>query len=126
MAKAFWATICIAVGVTGCNTRPPADPPVWSANYAMPFDVMVNCLSTSPAGAFTVSAPTSGFGGIVRIAFTPTNAPQAGSEFVVYHLPQNGTQVNWRQRGNIGGLDWLDGAARSRADQCGNNQFRTL
>ena len=119
MARGFWATVCIAVGVAGCNTRPPADPPVWSANYAMPFDAMVTCLSTNSDSAFAVS-PTTGLGGIVRIGFTPTNAPQAASTYVIYHLPDNGTQVNWRRPGNVGNLDWLDGLARTRADRCAN------
>jgi hypothetical protein len=118
MAKAFWATVCVAVGVAACNTRPPPDPPVWSANYAMPFDAMVTCLSTSPAGAFTVSGPTYGLGGIATIAFTPTNAPQAASQYVVYRLPNNGSQVNWRRPGNVGNIDWLDGVARTRANRC--------
>jgi hypothetical protein len=120
MARAFWATVCIAVGVAGCNTRPPADPPVWSANYTMPFDAMVTCLATNADSAFTVSGPTPGMGGIVMIGFTPTNAPQAASQYVIYHLPNNGTQVNWRRPGNVGNLDWLDGLARTRADRCAN------
>src|SRR5262245_1686939 len=97
MARGFWATVCIAVGVAGCTTPPPPDPPVWSANYTMPFDAMVTCLATNTDSAFAVSGPTPGMGGIVMIGFTPTNVPQAASQYVIYHLPDNGTQVNWRR-----------------------------
>src|ERR1700750_2141071 len=120
MAKAFWGTVLIAVGLAGCAYRElPADPPIWSSGSAVSFDAMVSCLASSPAGSFTVSAPTIGQGGIVRIPVTSANAPPATSQFVVYRLPLDGSQVNWRRPRDTNGFDSLDAAARTRANQCG-------
>src|SRR5262245_62010247 len=123
MAKYVLATVSMALVVTACaQPRPPEPPrlPVWSAQYAVPVEVMTTCLSTSPAGAATASAPVYGLGGVPTIAFVPANMPQLPSEFVVLRIPNNGTQVNWRRPDNVGGLDWLDAEARARANRCGN------
>ncbi len=78
---------------------------------------MVGCLSAKPAGAFAVSRPDLPQDGVAVIAFTPTDAPQAGSAYTV-RKAGSGSQVIWRRPGNVGGLDWLDGEAHTRADRC--------
>ena len=55
------------------------------------------------------------------IAFTPANTPGRVDLYVVRQMAGSGSQVIWRRPGNVGGLDWLDGEARSRADRCGNS-----
>ena len=107
MVKVILASVSIMLGVVACtSTAPPPLPPVWSANYAMPFDAMVSCLAAKP--------------GVAVITFTPTNTPQAGSAYTVRQTGSS-SQVIWRRPGNVGGLDWLDGEARSRADRCANS-----
>jgi hypothetical protein len=95
-------------------------PPVWSASYDVPFDVMVKCLSAKPAGAFAVSKPEFFQEGVTRIAFTPAKTPQVDSAYTL-RSSANGTVVIWRRPGSVGGLDWLDNEARSRADRCAAN-----
>ena len=56
---------------------------------------------------------------VAVIAFTPANS-QAGSTYTV-RKAGSGSQVIWRRPGNVGGLDWLDGEAHTRADRCGNS-----
>ena len=56
----------------------------------------------------------------MRISFTPAKTPQADSAYTLRRTA-NGTQVIWRRPGNVGGLDWLDNEARSRADRCATN-----
>jgi hypothetical protein len=128
MVKAFWASVVMvlggALGVVACSSPPRPGPPVWSANYAVPFDTMVNCLMSSPAGAFTVAAPAPGFGGVVRLGLIPTSTPQANSYYMIDHLPENGTQVNWHRANNVMGLDWIDGEARTRANGCGGVSYQ--
>jgi hypothetical protein len=120
MAKVILASVSIALGAAACSgTAPPPLPPVWSAGYPVPFDAMVGCLSAKPAGAFLVSAPDLPQDGVAVISFTPANA-QAGSTYTV-RKTGSGSQVIWRRPGNVGGLDWLDGEARTRADRCGNS-----
>ena len=119
--KVVLASVSIVLGATACSSSgPPPLPPVWSANYAVPFDAMVGCLSAKPAGAFSVSPPDLPQDGVAVTNFTPTNAPQAGSAYTV-RQSGSGSQVIWRRPGNVGGLDWLDGEARTRADRCGNS-----
>jgi hypothetical protein len=79
---------------------------------------------SSPAGAFTVGPPAPGMGGVVRLSFIPANAPQANSYYVIYHLPDNGTQVNWYRANDVLGLDWIDGEARTRANGCGGVPYQ--
>jgi hypothetical protein len=120
MVKVGLASVSIMLGVAACgSTAPPPLPPVWSANYPVPFDAMVRCLAAKPAGAFAVSPPDLPQDGVAVIAFTPTNTPQAGSTYTVRQAGSS-SQVIWRRPGNVGGLDWLDGEARSRADRCAN------
>jgi hypothetical protein len=127
MAKAFWATVFVAVGLAGCGYRElPVNPPIWSVGYAMPFDTMVSCLSSTPSGAFTVSAPTVGRGGVMAIGVTSPSTPPGTAQVVVYRLPLDGSQVNWWRPRDVGGLDSLDQEVRSRANLCGNDQFRAL
>jgi hypothetical protein len=121
MVRVILASVSIALGAAACaGTQPPPLPPVWSASYAVPFEAMVGCLSAKPAGAFAVSPPDRPQDGVAVIAFTPANTPQAGSEYTV-RKAGSGSQVNWRRPGNVGGLDWLDGEARTRADRCANS-----
>jgi hypothetical protein len=121
MVKVILASVSIGLGAAACSsTAPPPLPPVWSANYAVPFDAMVSCLSAKPAGAFAVSAPDLPQDGVAVIAFTPANTPQAGSAYTIRQTGSS-SQVIWRRPGNVGGLDWLDNEARSRADRCGNS-----
>jgi hypothetical protein len=124
MAKVLWACVVLALGAAGCSSPPRPGPPVWSANYAVPFDTMVNCLMSSPLDAFTVGAPTPGFGGVVRLSFIPGNTPQANSYYMIYRLPENGTQVNWHRADDVMGLDWIDGVARKRANGCGGVAYQ--
>ena len=120
MVKVVLAAVSLMLGVAACSgTAPPPLPPVWSANYAVPFDAMVGCLAAKPAGAFLVSAPDLPQDGVAVISFTPANT-QAGSTYTV-RKSGSGSQVIWRRPGNVGGLDWLDGEARTRADRCGNS-----
>ena len=125
MAKLAWAAVVIALGATGCASTPRPGPPVWSANYAVPFDTMVNCLASTPAPtAFTVGIPTAGLGGVVTIAYVPANVPQADSYYRVYRVPENGTQVNWRRSNDLMGIDWIDSEARARANGCGGSSYQ--
>lgn len=124
MGKVFWPGMVTALAVAGCASPPRPGPPVWTADYAVPFDTMVNCLVSSPAGVFTVGAPVPGMGGVVRLSFTPNNAPQANSYYMLYHLPQDGTRVNWYRASDVMGIDWLDGAARARANGCGGIPYQ--
>jgi hypothetical protein len=120
MVKVVLPAVSIMLGVVACSgTAPPPLPPVWSANYAVPFDAMVGCLAAKPTGSFVVSAPDLPQDGVAVIAFTPANS-QAGSTFTV-RKAGSGSQVIWRRPGNVGGLDWLDGEAHTRADRCGNS-----
>jgi hypothetical protein len=119
MGKVVLASAAIMLGAACSSSAPPPLPPVWSANYAVPFDVMVGCLSAKPAGAFNVSRPDIPQDGVAVIDFTPEKAPQAASTYTV-RKAGSGSQVIWRRPGNVGGLDWLDGEAHSRADRCGN------
>ena len=121
MVKVVLASVSIMLGAAACSSSaPPPLPPVWSANYAVPFDAMVGCLAAKPAGAFVVSAPDLPQDGVAVIAFTPSNTRRPGSTYTV-RQSGSGSQVIWRRPGNVGGLDWLDGEARSRADRCGNS-----
>jgi hypothetical protein len=120
MVKVVLAAVSIMLAAAACgsSTAPPL-PPVWSANYAVPFAAMVSCLSAKPAGAFAVSPPDLPQDGVAVIAFTPANTPQAGSTYTVRQSGSS-SQVIWRRPGSVGGLDWLDSEARSRADRCAN------
>ncbi|MBV8188389.1 MAG: hypothetical protein JOY64_06655 [Alphaproteobacteria bacterium] len=124
MAKVVWTGVVLALGVAACSSPPRPAPPVWSTNYAVPFDTMVNCLTSMPTNAFTIGAPTPGFGGVVTIAYVPTNVPQANSYFRVYRVPENGVQVSWFRANDVMGLDWIDGEARSRANSCGGIPYQ--
>jgi len=125
--KAFWATVLVAVGLGGCGYREgPINPPIWSVGYAVTFDAMVSCLSSTPAGAFTVSAPSVGQGGVVTIPVTSPGTPPGTARVVVYRLPLDGSQVNWWRPRDVSGLNLLDGEVRSRANVCGNDQFRAI
>jgi hypothetical protein len=120
MVKVILASVAIALGAAACSsTAPPPLPPVWSASYGVPFDAMVGCLAAKPTSAYVVSAPDLPQDGVAVISFTPANT-QAGSTYTV-RKSGSGSQVIWRRPGNVGGLDWLDGEARSRADRCGNS-----
>jgi hypothetical protein len=77
---------------------------------------MVKCLSAKPSGAFVVSSEFFQEG-VTRVSFTPAKTPQVDSAYTLRRTP-NGTQVIWRRPGDVGGLDWLDTEARSRADRC--------
>jgi hypothetical protein len=121
MMKVVLSSVSVLLGAAACSSSgPPPLPPVWSANYAVPFPAMVSCLAAKPAGAFAVSPPDLPQDGVAVISFTPSNTPQAGSAYTVRQSGSS-SQVIWRRPGNVGGLDWLDNEARSRADRCGNS-----
>ena len=126
MANVFRASVVMALGLAGCASPPRPGPPVWTADYAVPFNSMVNCVLTAPSGAgdFTIGPPDTGIGGIVTIRFIPANTPQASSYYRIYHLPGNGTQVNWHRAHDVMGLDWLDAVARTRANGCGGVSYQ--
>jgi hypothetical protein len=113
-------SLALALAACGGSAPTPALPPVWSAAYDVPFDDMAKCLSAKPAGAFAVSKPEFFQEGVTRISFTPAKTPQVDSAYTLRRTA-NGTQVIWRRPGNVGGLDWLDNEARSRADRCATN-----
>jgi hypothetical protein len=121
---ALCGSVVLTIGLAACATPPRPGPPVWSANYAVPFDTMVNCLVSSPTSGMTVSQPVTGLGGIVTLSFIPNNVPQAQSYYAIYHLPNDGTQVNWHRAGDVGGLDWIDTEARTRANRCGGVPYQ--
>ena len=120
MVKKVFVSAAIALAAAACQTQqnqPQRD--VWSANYNVPFDVMVACLAAPPPPAFQVYAPGYPEAGMARIVFIPANTPQAQSAYVVLRLVGGVSQVSWKRLGNVtGGLDWLDGEARKRADAC--------
>jgi len=122
MVKVAPVSALIAVSVAACATNPAQPPPaVWTSNYAVPFDVMVNCLATAPAGAFSVSAPVYAQDGSATIYVAPVNAPPPRSQYIVRRMAGNASQVSWQRPANVGGFDWVDGDARTRAERCGGN-----
>ena len=119
MVKKVFVSVAIALAAAACQTQQnQQQPDVWSANYNVPFDVMVACLAAPPTGAFQVYAPAYPEAGMARIVFIPANTPQAQSAYVVLQMVGNVSQVSWKRLGSIRGLDWLDGEARKRADAC--------
>ena len=69
---------------TGCRRLPNSaewqpQPDVWSANYNVPFDVMVACLAAPPTGAFQVYAPAYPEAGKARIVFIPASMPDGNT-----------------------------------------------
>jgi hypothetical protein len=119
MVKKVFVSAAIALAAAACQTQQnQPQPDVWSANYNVPFDVMVACLAAPPTGAFQVYAPAYPEAGMARIVFIPANTPQARSEYVVLRLVGGVSQVSWKRFGSIRGLDWLDGEARKRANAC--------
>jgi hypothetical protein len=111
------ASLSLALAACSSTAASPPLPPIWSATYDVPFDAMVSCLSAKPTGAFAVSKPEFFQEGVTRIAFAPTKTPQVDSAYTL-RRSASGTVVIWRRPGNVGGLDWLDNEARSRADRC--------
>ena len=120
MMRKVLVSAAIALAVAGCQDQQDkqAQRDIWVTNYNVPFDVMVACLAAPPQGAFQVYAPAYPEAGMARIVFIPANTPQARSEYVVLRMVGNVSQVGWKRFGNVGGLDWLDGEARKRADAC--------
>jgi hypothetical protein len=120
MVKKVFVSAAILLAAAACQTQQKQQQPdVWSANYNVPFDVMVACLAAPPTGAFQVYAPAYPEAGMARIVFIPANTPQARSEYVVLQMVGNNSMVSWKRFGNVtGGLDWLDGEARKRANAC--------
>ncbi len=121
MVKRFFVAAVIASVAGACQTPQNQPPPaVWTTNYNVAFDVMVACLAAPPAGAFTAYAPAYPSAGVATIDFIPNTVPQARSRYVVTQMVGNVSQVSWRRFSATGGLDWLDGEARTRAERCGN------
>jgi len=120
MVKKVFVSVAIALAAAACQTQQnQPQPDVWSTNYNVSFDVMVACLAAPPPPAFQVYAPAYPEAGMARIVFIPANTPQARSEYVVLQLVGNNSMVSWKRFGNTtGGLDWLDGEARKRANAC--------
>lgn len=121
MMKGLLLSAAIALAMAGCANQPEQPrPAVWTVNYNVAFDVMVACLGAPPHGAFTAYAPAYPSAGVASIAFIPNSLPQANSQYVVTRMIGNVSQVSWRRYGAVGGQDWLDGEARTRADRCGS------
>ena len=123
MVKVVLASVSIVLGAAACSStaaRQPL-PPVWSASYAVPFDAMVGCLAAKPAGAFAVSAPDHPAGRRGGHRLHAGKHAAGGLDLYRPSMAGSGSQVIWRRPGNVGGLDWLDGEARTRADRCGNS-----
>ena len=119
MVKKVVMPAAIALGVAACQAQQnQAQPDVWSATYNLPFAAMVACLAAPPAPAYQVYAPAYPEAGKARIVFIPANTPQARSEYVVLQTAGGNSMVSWKRFGSLGGLDWLDGEARKRADAC--------
>ena len=122
MVKKVFLSVAIALAAAACQTQQnQPQPDVWSANYNVPFDVMVACLAAPPTGAFQVYAPAYPEAGLGRpgSCSIPANTPQARSEYIVTQMVGNNSMVSWKRLGSVtGGLDWLDGEARKRADAC--------
>ena len=120
MVKKLVVSVVIALAAAACqNQQDQTQRDVWNANYNVAFDVMVACLAAPPQGAFQVYAPAYPEAGMARIVFIPANTPQARSEYVVLQMVGNNSMVSWKRFGNTtGGLDWLDGEARKRANAC--------
>ena len=120
MVRKVFVSGAIALAAAACQTQQnQQQPDVWTANYNVPFDVMVACLAAPPQRAFQVNAPSYPEAGKARIVFIPANTPQARSEYVVLQMVGNNSMVSWKRFGNTtGGLDWFDGEARKRANAC--------
>ena len=120
MVKKVLGVLVIALAAAACqNQQDRTQRDVWSANYNAPFENMVACLAAPPTGAFQVYAPSYPEAGMARIVFIPSNMPQARSAYVVLQMVGGVSMVSWKRFGNVtGGLDWLDGEARKRADAC--------
>ena len=122
MVKRVFVSAAIALAAAACQTQQnQPQPDLWTANYNVPFDVMMACLAAPPTGAFQVYAPAYPEAGMARIVFIPANTPQARSEYVVLRMVGSVSQVSWKRFGSIRGLDWFDGEARQRADACARN-----
>jgi hypothetical protein len=115
MMKVFLVSASVALAVAACaNPQDRPKPDIWTVNYNVPFDAMVDCLAAPPAGAFTTYAPAYMQDGVARIVFMPANTPQAQSAYVVTH---GGTsQVSRRRIERQPGLDRFDGE-RARANR---------
>ncbi|MBM3649645.1 MAG: hypothetical protein FJX11_17840 [Alphaproteobacteria bacterium] len=122
MASKLWLAVAATLAVWGCTTQQDQPPPdVWTADYNVGFASMVACLAAPPTGAFQVYAPSYPEAGRARIVFIPANTPQARSEYIVTQMVGNNSLVSWKRFGSMRGLDWLDDAARQRADACARN-----
>jgi hypothetical protein len=120
MTRNVVVSILVALGVSACAS--PASkpkPPIWTADYGVPFDIMAGCLAAQPGDAFTASSQISTKAGTATVSFLPRNAPQAESAYTVRRTGSGTSQVSWQRLGNVGGLDWLDIEARNRANRCG-------
>lgn len=118
MARRMIVSFLVIMSAAACAT--PAQqqkPPAWTATYAASFDAMANCLSRQERN-FAVSPQISQATGVATIGYNPQTAPQAEAQYTVRRTGPGSVEVSWRRFGNIGGLDWLDVEARSRADNC--------
>lgn len=122
MVKKVLVSAAIVLAAAACQNQQDkqAQRDVWVTSYNVAFDVMVACLAAPPQSGFQVYAPGYPEAGMARIVYIPANTPQARSEYIVLQMVGNVSQVSWRRFGNVtGGLDWIDGEARKRADACG-------
>ena len=121
MVKKVFVSAAIALAAAACQTQQnQPQPDVWSANYNVPFDVMVACLAAPPTGAFQVYAPAYPEAGMARIVFIPANTPQAQ---VGVRRAADGRQ---RQHGELEALRQHPraGLARRRGPQAGRRLRR--
>jgi hypothetical protein len=119
MTKIGVISAAVVLVVAACSVAPPQPkPPVWSANYVLPYDFMANCLANRPPAGYTASLPAFNGDGRAVISVVPVNAPPISAHYVVSRVSGYSTQVDWRRPDHIGGLDWLDNEARQKANSC--------
>ena len=117
MVKVVLASVAIMLGAAACSSTAP---PAAAARLVGELHRAVRRHGRLPGGEAgrrvrRFPRPTYPQDGVAVIAFTPANT---AGRLDLYRpsMAGSGSQVIWRRPGNVGGLDWLDGEARSRAD----------
>src|SRR5262245_3806954 len=119
MTRVMTLSAAIMLGAAACSTAPTEPKPaVWSANYALPYDFMANCLAARPPMSYAASPPAFTGDGVAIVSIAPVNAPPINAHNVVRRMPGNTSQVSWRRPDHVGGLDWLDNETRMKANGC--------
>jgi len=106
--------LIMLAGCAGAN----ADPLVWTANYAKPYDAMTYCLNANSTDYQTVQAldARQGIGGVL---LTSRDSGQKAGEFDVRRLTDTSSQVTFRSAiRTVGGSSYIMDWARRAADSC--------